>query len=198
MLSYKKYNRTRPTKATRGVRGMWQHCVVMLRLMVISLALVSTAPAYSEVSVKQTSRLSDTAAQAIKAEAVELLGQVQSLEEKLLYPAHTQVAVYLSLSEDSSATPQSISLRINDDIVTSHVYTQAELKALRAGGIQRLYTGNIGLGKHRLLVDMNESKKNGSTRKRNIEYQFNKNEKAEAIEIIISNTNPPVEVRSRN
>ena len=177
---------------------MWQHCVVMLRLMVISLALVSTAPAYSEVSVKQTSRLSDTAAQAIKAEAVELLGQLQSLEEKLLYPAHTQVAVYLSLSEDSSATPQSISLRINNNIVTSHVYTPAELKALRAGGIQRLYTGNIGLGKHRLLVDMNESKKNGSTRKRNIEYQFNKNEKAEAIEIIIGNTNPPVEVKSRN
>ncbi|UCB55662.1 MAG: hypothetical protein JSW45_03800 [Thiotrichales bacterium] len=171
---------------------------MILRPLLVSLALVSTAPVYSEVSVKQTSRLSDTAAQAIKAEAIELLGQLQSLEQQLLYPAHTQVSVYLSLSENSSTVPQSISLRINDDIVTSHIYSQAELKALRAGGIQRLYTGNIKLGKHRLLVNMKESRKNGSTRNQEIEYRFNKNEKAEAIEIIVSNTNPHIQVKSRN
>ena len=156
---------------------------------ILLLALTSAAPAYSE-----------TDTQAIKTEAIELLGRLQSLQQQLLFPAYTQLSIFLSLADNSPVDPQSLSLEIDNLKVSNHVYTQAEIRALKSGGIQRLYTGNITMGKHKLRVSLNQAQDDGSVRTHNIEYPFSKDEKIHTIEIIVGkDTNePPIEIRSRH
>ena len=141
---------------------------------------------------------SDSATQAIKSEAIELMGKLQRLEQKLLYPAHTQVSIFLSVAKESPALPQAITVKIDDDILSHHLYTRMELDALRSGGIQRLYTGNVKMGKHKLQVDLTKTLKDGSTRRQNLEYKFNKDENAEYIEIAFGSKKPHVIITSRH
>ena len=48
--------------------------------------------------------------------------------------------------------PSSIRLSIDGELVTQYVYSWKELEALRRGGVQRLHTGNVTTGEHRLEV----------------------------------------------
>jgi hypothetical protein len=159
--------------------------------MLLLVALTSLTPAYSE-----------TDNQAIKIEALELLGRLQRLQQQLLYPAHTQVSIFLSLADNSAVDPQSLSLEIDKLKVSNHVYTQAEIRALRSGGIQRLYSGNISMGKHKLRVSLKPAQDDGSVRTHVIEYPFSKGEKIHTIEIIVGedtqSNKPPIEIRSRH
>lgn len=156
------------------------------------LALVPASPAYSETSDKPAV---DTEALAL--EAVDLISRLQQLEAQLLYPAHTHVSVFLSVAENNQAGFHSVSLEIDDDRVTDHIYTQKETSALNAGGIQRLYTGNVLTGKHRLRVSLKQAQEDGSVRTHELEYKFTKDESAENIEIIFDDVKPHIAIQSR-
>ena len=157
------------------------------------LALVVTAPARSETADKAAA---DT--EALKYEAVDLISRLHRLEQKLLYPAHTRVSVFLSIAQNSQIDPHSVSLEIDNNKVTDHMYTQRETSALRSGGIQRLHTGNMLMGKHRLQVSFKQTQKDGSVRTHELEYKFDKGEKTEYIEIIVDSNKPHIMIESRN
>jgi hypothetical protein len=161
-------------------------------LYLLMLALIPASPAYSETSGKPAA---DT--EALTSEAVELISRLQRLEQKLLYPAQTHVSVFVSVAENSRAGLHSVSLFIDDDRVTDHIYTQKETGALNAGGIQRLYTGNVLTGKHRLRVSLKQAREDGSVRTHELEYTFNKDEGTENIEIIFDDVKPHIVVQSR-
>ena len=168
------------------------HKRVFLECLLI-LALVVTAPARSETAEKAAA---DT--EALKYEAVDLISQLHRLEQKLLYPAHTRVSVFFSVAEDSHINPHSVSLEIDNNKVTEHMYTQRETNSLRSGGIQRLYTGNMLMGKHRLQVSFKQIQKDGSVSTHEREYKFDKDENTEYIEIIVDSTKPHIMIESRN
>jgi len=157
------------------------------------LALVVTAPARSETAEKAAA---DT--EALKYEAVDLISRLHRLEQKLLYPAHTRVSVFLSVAQNSHIDPHSVSLEIDNNKVTDHMYTQRETSALRSGGIQRLHTDNMLMGKHRLQVSFKQTQKDGSVRTHELEYKFDKGEKTEYIEIIVDSNKPHIMIESRN
>lgn len=161
----------------------------VLCLSILTLIVISPTSAYSELTSKQQNNALNADTQAINKEAIELISQLKQLEEKLLYPAHTEVSVFLSVSASSLADPNFISIKIDNNNVTNHVYTQEEVKALKSGGIQRLYTGNTMMGKHKLIVTLHETLKDGTGRQHNIEYNFNKTEKVKFLEIIVGNNN---------
>jgi len=161
--------------------------------LLLMLALVTASPAYSESGGKPAV---DT--EALTSEAVDLISRLNRLEQQLFYPTHTRVSVFLSVAENSQARLHSASLKIDDNSVTDHIYTQKETGALNAGGIQRLYTGNIMMGKHRLQVSVREAQKDGSVRLHELEYKFSKNDHAENIEIIFDNVQPHIVIQSRN
>ena len=171
-----------------------------LPLLFLVFILASTSPARGETERRQSGTAnSDT--QAIKDEAIQLISRLRQLEQKLLYPAHTQLSVFLSVAQDSPVEPRAISLVIDGDTVTSHVYTQKETDALRTGGIQRLFTGNTTTGKHSLSVSFDETLKGGAVRRHQVKYNFKKGSKAGLIEIILGNeqtAGQPVTIRSRN
>lgn len=72
------------------------------------------------------------------------------LEEELLYPASTQVAVYVSMDLGAFFALDAIKLEINNQLVASELYTDKQTSALFRGGVQRLYVGNLKTGEHEI------------------------------------------------
>mgnify|MGYP002260884847 CR=1 FL=1 len=74
------------------------------------------------------------------------------LEEELLFPASTQMAVFLSMDVGKFFQLDAVELKIDDKVVTHYLYTDRENAALQRGGVQRLYLGNLRTGKHELVA----------------------------------------------
>ena len=72
------------------------------------------------------------------------------LEEELLYPASTQIAVYVSMDLGTFFALDAIKLEIDNQLVASELYTDKQTNALFRGGVQRLYVGNLKTGEHEI------------------------------------------------
>lgn len=94
----------------------------------------------------------DTQIQDVKQEALELNRDLFVLEEELLFPANTQVAVFLSVDVGEFFQLDSVQLKLDNKVVTNYLYTERENAALHRGGVQRLYLGNLRTGKHELIA----------------------------------------------
>ncbi len=124
-----------------------KHLVPMLFLIMFSIGSAQA----TEVSREQIKGL-DEQVQDIKKDVLALTSELSLLEEKLLFPSNTQVSVFVSLIGNDAFVLDSMQIKINDKIVAQHLYTHKEIEALRAGGVQRIYTGNIKTGEHTLLA----------------------------------------------
>ena len=94
----------------------------------------------------------DEEIQDFKKEIIELNKDLFILEQELLFPASTQVVVFLSMDVGTFFKLDSVQLKINNKIVANHLYTRREVDALRRGGVQQLYMGNLPTGKHELVA----------------------------------------------
>lgn len=90
--------------------------------------------------------------QQTKADVIRLNRDLLVLEEELLFPANTQVAIFLSLDVGRLFALDSVQLKIDDKVVANHLYTPLELQALQRGGVQRLHLGNLKAGEHELVA----------------------------------------------
>ena len=94
----------------------------------------------------------DEGVQDLKKQAVDLNRDLFLLEEQLLFPANTQVAVFVSMDVGRYFALDSVQLKLDDKNVTNYLYTKREVDALDKGGVQRLYVGNLKAGKHELVA----------------------------------------------
>lgn len=94
----------------------------------------------------------DEDVQGLKEEALKINHELMLLQEKLVYPSSTEVAVFLSVEGGKKFSLDSIELRIDDKVATRHVYSYRELEALQQGGVQRLHTANLRTGPHQIAV----------------------------------------------
>jgi hypothetical protein len=94
----------------------------------------------------------DQQAQSLKKEVMELNRDLLALEEELLFPASTQVAVFVSMDIGSLFELDAVEVKLDDKVVAHYLYTQREIEALRRGGVHRLYLGNLRVGKHELVA----------------------------------------------
>jgi len=90
----------------------------------------------------------DTRVQQLKAEVIRLNRDLLVLEEELLFPAGTQVAVFVSMDVGKMFELESVQIKLDDKVVGAYLYTPAEVQALHRGGVQRLYVGNLRAGAH--------------------------------------------------
>jgi hypothetical protein len=97
-------------------------------------------------------RALDQQIQDLKKDVIDLNRDLFVLEEELLFPANTQVAVFVSMDVGDFFALDSISLKIDNHDVMNYLYTPREVAALIKGGVQRLYVGNIKAGGHELVV----------------------------------------------
>ena len=113
---------------------------------------MSGAVAADEEGKANSGQALDTRIQTLKQEVIELNRDLLALEEELLFPANTQVAVFLSMDVGTLFQLDSVQLKFDNNVVTNYLYTDRELQALYRGGVQRLYLGNLRTGSHELVA----------------------------------------------
>jgi len=97
-------------------------------------------------------RTLDEEVQDLKKLAVDLNRDLFLLEEELLFPANTQVAVFISMDVGEFFGLDSVELTVDGEDVTNYLYTDREVTALHRGGVQRLFVGNLRAGEHELVA----------------------------------------------
>lgn len=90
--------------------------------------------------------------QEIKASVIDLNRDLLILEENLLFPAQTQISVFVSLDTGKYFKLDAVELKLDGETVTTHLYTDQQISALERGGLQKLYMGNIKTGPHQLIA----------------------------------------------
>lgn len=94
----------------------------------------------------------DEQVQEVKSDVLAIAAELGNLEEKLLYPSDTQLAVFVSLAKGEPLEVDSARISLDGQLVAQHVYSFKELQALAKGGVQRIHTGNVRSGGHQLEV----------------------------------------------
>lgn len=120
-------------------------------VLFIAMLVTSSVSLAEEVSKEQIKGL-DEQVQEIKSDVLGIASELSRLEEKLLYPSNTQVSLFVSLAPAVKFRFDSIEIQIDGKPVAYHIYAYQELEALRQGGVQRIYTGNVRSGEHALQV----------------------------------------------
>jgi hypothetical protein len=137
---------------TAAVRSV--NIIVALLILAIWLGMALAASARAATAGGEATQADsvDLDVQTLKKELVDLNKDLFKLEEELLYPASTQVAVFVSVDVGTFFALDSVTLKVDDKEVTNYLYTEREVQALHRGGVQRLYLGNLKAGEHELIA----------------------------------------------
>jgi len=128
----------------------------------------------------------DQEVQGLKKDVVDLNRELFVLEEELLFPANTQVAVFVSMDVGDFFALDSITLKIDQKEVINYLYTPREVEALLKGGVHRLYLGNLKVGKHELVAFFSGKGPNDRDYKRGATLKFEKGIGAKYLELKIN------------
>jgi hypothetical protein len=124
---------------------------LLLLCLASPLAAQQTQDDSAAAGTQQNTAL-DSDIEALKKEVLSLNRDLFILEEDLLFPANTQFSIFLSMNSGLFFTLDSVQLKIDDKNIANHLYTERELDALRRGGVQRLYIGNLASGEHEIVA----------------------------------------------
>jgi len=123
----------------------------------------------------------DEQVQEIKSDVLGIAEELSRLEEKLLYPSGTQVAIFVELAKNDPMRLDAVRLQIDGQLVAHYIYSAKELEALRKGGVQRLYVGNVATGDHQLEVVVDGKLQGGADFSRTERLAFRKEVKPKLV-----------------
>lgn len=129
----------------------------------------------------------------LKADVAALSQTLYELEEEVLYPADTRVAVFLTLKDRDGLELDTIELYLNDTPVASHLYTDRERGSLKQGGVQRLYMGNLPHGAHQLRAVITARSANERFVRREVTHDFRKRPGESRIQMTLDARAPDFE-----
>jgi hypothetical protein len=115
-------------------------------------AAPDAAPAASSAAPPADFKTLDQEVQGLKKDVIDLNKDLFVLEEELLFPANTQVALYVSMDVGTFFALDSVTVKIDNKEVKNYLYTAREADALLKGGVQQIYLGNLKVGKHELVA----------------------------------------------
>jgi hypothetical protein len=145
----------------------------------------AAAPGTAATTPEGTRSL-DEDLQGLKKDVVDLNRDLFVLEEELLYPANTQVAVFVSMDVGDFFALDSLTLKIDNKEVQNYLYTPRETAALIKGGVQRLFVGNLKSGQHELVAFFSGKGPNDRDYKRGATIKFEKGVGAKYLELKIT------------
>ncbi|HJW50515.1 MAG TPA: AraC family transcriptional regulator [Burkholderiaceae bacterium] len=141
----------------------------------------SAAPAPNGASL-------DDRIQDAKADVIRLNRDLMVLEEELLFPASTQVAIFVSMDVGKMFSLDSVRVKLDDKEVAAYLYTPAEVQALHRGGVQRLYVGNVKAGTHELVAFFTGKGPHDRDYKRGATIKMDKSTEPKYIELQIKDS----------
>ena len=130
----------------------------------------------------------DARVQQLKADVIRLNRDLLVLEEELLFPAGTQVALFVSMDVGRLFELESVQIKLDDKLVATHLYTPLEVQALHRGGVQRVFVGNLRAGKHRVAAFFTGRGPHERDYKRGASIEFEKGTEPRYIELRIKDT----------
>ena len=135
---------------------------------------------------QQQMRGLDEQVQEVKSDVLSIGAELNQLEEKLLYPSGTQVAIFVALAKGDEMRLDAVRLEIDGQLVAHYIYSAKELEALRKGGVQRIYVGNVTTGDHQLNVLVDGKLKTGADFSRTEHFTFHKEVKPKFVELTMA------------
>lgn len=158
-----------------------------LSLFVAQVSAEDITPA-EDITLADDSQTVAAQLEEAKERLLELNRDLLILEEELLFPANTQVAIFLSIDVGNYLKLDSVKVKVNDKLVASHLYTARQREALKRGGVQRLYIGNLKTGEHEVSAFFTGLGPEGREYKRATDITITKELDPKLLELKISDS----------
>src|SRR5262245_49605720 len=143
-------------------------------LQLTILLCVCAAPSRAQDASREQLKGLDEQVQEVKSDVLSIAADLNQLEEKLLYPSNTHLAVFVALEKGETFRLDAMQVHIDGQLATHYIYTFKELEALRKGGVQRIYTGNVASGQHEIELSVTGKLENGKDYTRTERFPFSK------------------------
>lgn len=164
--------------------------VSIIARTLLALALTTGAARAAEAPPADTppadTKTLDQEVQGLKKDVIDLNKDLFVLEEELLFPANTQVALYVSMDVGAFFALDSVTIKIDNKEVKNYLYTAREADALLKGGVQQIYLGNLKVGKHELVAFFTGKGPADRAYKRGATIMFDKGVGAKYLELKIT------------
>jgi len=167
-------------------RGGWLISIAgFAALLLGTVALADEAVAPEDVTPRTFQGL-DSEVQSLTQDVVDLNRDLFMLEEELLFPANTQVAIFVSMDVGTFFALDSVQILLDGKEITNYLYTRRELEALLRGGVHRVWLGNLKGGKHEMTAFFTGKGPHDRDYKRGAAFQIDKGVGAKYFELKIS------------
>lgn len=161
-------------------------------LVVISALLcVYAPPSRADESARAQMKGLDEQVQEVKSDVLSIAADLSQLEEKLLYPSDTHLAVFVSLAHGETLRLDAVQIQIDGQPATHYIYSFKELDALRKGGVQRIYSGNIATGAHDIAIEVSGKLANGKDYSQSQHFPFTKEIKPKLLGVSLAGPESP-------
>lgn len=167
-----------PVRTAHRMRG----ALAAASAVLLSQGLAGIAHAEGDAAMRGL----DQQVQEIKSDVLAISAELKQLEERLLYPSDTQLALFVSLAPSDSLELDSVEIKIDGEPVARHVYTFKEVEALRKGGIQRIHVANVPSGGHAIEVSALGTLPGGGSFEASRRFQYDKGVGPGIVEITLA------------
>jgi hypothetical protein len=148
----------------------------------------SSPPAFASEAPPEPAKPLDNEMEDVKKALIKLKRDLVILEEDLLFPASSQISVFLSMDLGDFFQLDSVVLKLNGKEVASHLYTDRQVDALYRGGVQKVFVGNVKQGDNTLTAFFTGRGPNGRDYRRATTVDFEKSFEPTFVELAISDS----------
>ena len=161
---------------------MHKHFLVVVGVLLCMCAGMCPADENARAQMKGL----DEQVQEVKSDVLNIAAELNQLEEKLLYPSDTHLAVFVSLAHGETLRLDAVQVQIDGQPATHYIYSFKELDALRRGGVQRIYSGNVATGAHEIEVSVSAKLANGKDYTQTERFPFTKEIKPKLLGVMLA------------
>jgi hypothetical protein len=156
-----------------------------------TLLCICARPGSADDSARAQMKGLDEQVQEVKSDVLGIAAELNQLEEKLLYPSDTHLAVFVSLARGETLRLDAVQIQIDGQPATHYIYSFKELDALRKGGVQRIYSGNIATGAHEIAIEVIGKLANGKDYSQKEHFPFTKEIKPKLLGVMLGGPDSP-------
>jgi hypothetical protein len=167
-------------------KGIW-NMSKRRRTAILALATVFLAgTAISQDLTGDNMQSLDGQVQEIKSDVLDISSELRNLEERLLYPSGTQLAIFVAVEDEKDFRLDAVKIEIDGELATHHIYSFNELEALQKGGVQNAYTGNVVTGNHEMRVTVIGKTDGGEDFNQSTTFAFSKGVKPKTLGLTLT------------
>lgn len=148
-----------------------------------ALLLLTNVPASADSQPSVGSEL-----ESIKLDVATLKRDLVILEEDLLFPASSQLAVYLAMDVGQFFQLDSVTVELNGKEVSHQLYSERQADALLRGGVDRIFLGNVKQGENQLTAFFVGRGPDGRDFRRATSLSFEKAFEPTFVELVVADS----------